>query len=411
MIITEPMSNEDLCLKPAQSAIEATAPTYVRLLTARAPAAIAVIQLKGPQSQSLINLFWKPATGNRQVAINTIRYGTWVPYGTELLNPHKSQASEDVVICWTKEDCVEVHCHGGPVASNRIISDFVRHGAIESFGADIEQSITVGSRTKRWTEDAWQDLPKATTELTTAILLEQTTGLLGRAMTAIYEQIAANDFGGARNALSELESRSNYGLRLLDGWRVAIVGPPNAGKSSFLNRILGYTRAIVHHQPGTTRDVLRERTTLGGWPIELIDTAGLRETDCRVEAEGIRRAMDVLREADLILLLVEPDEGLVVLHQQIIDDCKSKVMVVVTKADLFANESQLATIQAALNPSLQVVAISSVMNTGMDELSKAIIDRLVPCKFAMGHAVPFRNEHLRTIQELKQSMLKTVDQT
>ncbi|MCY2976349.1 MAG: 50S ribosome-binding GTPase [Planctomycetota bacterium] len=405
------MSNADPQPKAKQSSIETPKPTCVRLLTARTPAAIAVIQLQGAKSQELINLFWKPATGIRRVVINTIRYGTWMPDGIESRNPGDKQASEDIVLCWTKDDCVEIHCHGGPVAANRIISDLVRHGVIESVGANMEQLIAVEGKAKRWTEDAWQDLPKATTELTTAILLAQTTGLLEKAMTSIYEQIAVSDFGAARNAMDELKSRSIYGTRLLDGWRVAIVGPPNAGKSSFLNKILGFTRAIVHHQPGTTRDVLRERTTLEGWPIELIDTAGLRETDCRVEAEGVRRAMDVLREADLILLLVEPVEGLVVLHKQIIDEYKSKVMVVVTKADLFLNESKVAKIQAALDPSLQVVAISSAMNTGMAELSKAIIDRLVPCKITKGQAVPFRREHVLTIQDLQESLLKTDNQS
>jgi tRNA modification GTPase len=406
MIINEPMRDEDPQPNAKQSAIESSRPTCVKLLTAHSPAAIAVIQMQGPQSRSLVDLFWKPATGNRQVAINAIRYGAWMPDGIKSLNPESKQASEDIVLCWTHDDCVEIHCHGGPVAANRIISDLVRYGVIESIEAKIEQSTAVEGKAKRWSEDAWQDLPKATTELTTAILLEQTTGLLDKAMAAIYEQIAANDFDGARDALDELESRSVYGARLLDGWRLAIVGPPNAGKSSFLNRVLGYTRAIVHHQPGTTRDVLRERTTLKGWPIELIDTAGLRETDCRVEAEGVRRAMDVLGEADLILLLVEPNEGLVMLHQQIINEFRSNVMVVITKSDLFLNESRFADIQSVLDPSLQVVAISSAMNTGMEELSKAIIDRLVPSKIAKGQAVPFRKEHVRIIQHLKESNLK-----
>jgi len=187
----------------------------------------------------------------------------------------------------------------------------------------------------------------------------------------------------------------------LDGWRVAIVGPPNAGKSSFLNRILGYTRAIVHDKPGTTRDVLRERTSILGWPVEFIDTAGLRETDCSVEAEGVRRAMEVLGESDLILLLVEPNEGVVALHEQILDDYHEKVLVVVTKSDLFTSKSDTATVQAALNRSLPVVAISSAMNLGVDELFQAMIARLIPYEISKGQAVPFRKQQVRAIQELK----------
>ena len=375
--------------------------TRVRLLTARAPAAIAVIQLAGPQSNVLIDLFWKPASGDRSVAINAIRYGSWIARGVDLLQPEDNQASEDVVLCWTKEDCVEVHCHGGPVAANRIISDLIRRGAVEEDGSAFSKAMTSITDTKRWTEEAWQDLPLATTELTTAILLNQATGLLDQAMTKILEQIALGDTGGALKALDQLELRSTYGTRLLDGWRVAIVGPPNAGKSSFLNRILGYTRAIVHHKPGTTRDVLRERASIMGWPVEFIDTAGLRETDCGVEAEGVRRALEVLGDSDLILLLVEPNEGVVAMHQQILDDYHAKVLVVVTKADLFMSKSETATVQAALNRLLPVVAISSSMNLGVDELLQEIIARVIPYQILNSQAVPFRKQQVRAIQELK----------
>jgi len=393
--------NELLSQPSNRPSIEVADSTRVRLLSARAPAAIAVIQLGGPQSHALIDLFWKPASGDRSVAINAIRYGSWIARGVESLQSEDNQASEDVVLCWTKEDYVEVHCHGGPVAANRIISDLVRQGAVEEDGSKIAAAIASITATKRWTEEAWQDLPRATTELTTAILLDQAKGLLDQAMIKILEQIASGDNGSALKALDELELRSNYGMRLLDGWRVAIVGPPNAGKSSFLNRILGYTRAIVHDKPGTTRDVLRERTSILGWPVEFIDTAGLRETDCSVEAEGVRRAMEVLGESDLILLLVEPNEGVVALHEQILDEYHAKVLVVVTKSDLFTSKSDTATIQAELDRSLPVVTISSSMNLGVDELLQAMIARLIPYQISKGQAVPFRQQQVHAIQKLK----------
>jgi tRNA modification GTPase len=221
----------------------------------------------------------------------------------------------------------------------------------------------------------------------------------------VLDQMQSHHIDDALQEIDQLILRSIYGARLLTGWRIGIVGPPNAGKSSFLNRILGYTRAIVHDTPGTTRDLLRERTSILGWPIEFIDTAGIRETECGVEAEGVCRAMGVLEECDLILLLVDPTQGVVKLHLQILEDYESKVLVIATKEDLFTADRNQASVQRALRHSHSLQTISSSMNLGIDEVLQKIIDRLVLQEVRFGRAVPFREDQIQVLQELRGKLI------
>ena len=129
-------------------------------------------------------------------------------------------------------------------------------------------------------------LPRARTEKTAAILLDQMRGALQRRIDEICEMIIRQDFATAGAAVTRLCELSRVGLRLTEPWRIAVVGPVNAGKSSLINRLLGYERSIVTDVPGTDWDVLAGWTALDGWPIELLDTAGLRHTADPIESDG-----------------------------------------------------------------------------------------------------------------------------
>jgi len=371
--------------------------TWVTLLTSRAPAAIAVIKLGGPKSEVLIDQCWQPASPSRTKELDSIRYGKWLGRGSPPTTTGIELPSEDVVLCWTSANEVEIHCHGGPVAANRILEDLTRRGAVFTDPFVIQSARL----TRHWVTDAWEDLERAKTETTTAILLDQARGALDDAMQILEEAIEVGNIAKVTNLIDDLLTRARYGLRLLRGWQVAITGPPNAGKSSLLNHILGYSRAIVHDRPGTTRDVLVEQTHILGWPVTFVDTAGLRETDCDIEAEGVRRAMKVLDECDLILLLIEPNEGCLMLHQQIIQHYHDKIIAVVTKSDLIESQFQSPPVLAILNHDNQPMSISSKTGIGIDALFHKMIECFVGSPPMPGMAVPFREGHVRSLEKMR----------
>src|SRR4029077_12681237 len=135
---------------------------------------------------------------------------------------------------------------------------------------------------------------------TAEILLDQVAGALEAEVRRVL-RIAASDPSEALASLDTLIERSAVGLHLVTGWKIALAGRPNVGKSRLLNALAGFDRAIVDPSPGTTRDIVTVRTALDGWPVELADTAGLRVSDDPVEASGIERAQDRQERADVVV--------------------------------------------------------------------------------------------------------------
>jgi tRNA modification GTPase len=190
--------------------------------------------------------------------------------------------------------------------------------------------------------------------------------------------------------LESLLHRANIGLHLVHPWRVVIAGPPNVGKSSLLNALLGYERAIVFDQPGTTRDVVAAQAALDGWPIELFDTAGLRESRDALEAAGIDLARQKLAEADLVLLVFDASASWTPADAEMLSQWPS-ALVVHNKCDLapvpFDRPTGLLT--------------SALTGERIGELIEQIIARLVLESPRPGDAVPFT---LRQVELLRRTL-------
>ena len=371
------------------NSVEEYESTYATRLTATAPAAIAVIELSGPSAETWLLQCWRPATKTPR-RIDSIRYGTWSRVnqsGSATRALAKTEMPEDVIICWVTPNIVEIHCHGGKQAADRILHD------LKELGAEISSS---DERISKQTSDpyvveALVDLEKSTTEVTTAILLDQVRGALSLEMATIQKAIKQENRAEAIARIHALLSRQRYGLHLSQPWRIAIIGLPNAGKSSLLNAILGYDRAIVDATAGTTRDALNEHTSLLGWPFVLVDTAGLRDATDAIEQEGIQRAIATINLSDVILLLVEPRQGWSRWHDQIFAANESKCIAIHSKADL-------GLALPAIPDSLTCVSISAIQKTGMDALYEAIIANLIPDPPQPGQAVPFRTKHVELLK-------------
>ncbi|MEQ1827228.1 MAG: GTP-binding protein [Pirellula sp.] len=366
-------------------------------MTSTAPAAIAVLEVEGPSAMSIVQRFWRPIQGSSQLKLNRIRFGH--------SHGEPSQYGESIVVCQTGVDRVEIHCHGGALAASQLISQLVQFSATvasidEKLRADCNDEIEFEAR---------QDLIKAVTLRSTCILLDQLRGALRCEFEQIDEWVRSNRTKEAIARLLSLKERYDYGRHVIDPWRVVLAGPPNAGKSSLLNRLLGYSRAIVHEHAGTTRDVLTECSSVDGWPIELVDGAGVRSRDQamdRIEATGIDRTLEAIDRADCVLLLIDVTSGWTETHRDIMKRSVGRTILVFTKCDMVANE--IDSLEDCLSKvdwngrkteSLAIARTSSLTGAGVEELMDTMAATLVPGELAPGQGVPFRPRHLAWIND------------
>ena len=202
-----------------------------------------------------------------------------VAFGRFRLGPY---VADEVLVCRPANDVVEIHCHGGPLVVERLV-DALRAGGgqLVSWQAWVQRSCSSPIKAA-----ACEALAGALTLRAASILLDQFHGALERAVEELRELVGQRRHPPAIGRLERLLAVAPCGLHLARPWRVALTGRANAGKSSLLNALVGFRRAIVHETPGTTRDVLTAATAIDGWPVEFADTAGLRPAATAVEADG-----------------------------------------------------------------------------------------------------------------------------
>ena len=234
---------------------------------------------------------------------------------------------------YTGEDVVEFQCHGGAVPPRRVLEACMAAGArLARRGEFTERAFLNGKLTYEQAEGVL-DLVDAKTDRAADAALEGLSGARRAAARAVYDELVALSSkaehaldvsedelpGGfleglvreAESVAARIESalrRMKEGRLLRDGALVVIAGAPNAGKSSLMNALLGERRAIVSDVPGTTRDSIEEWLDVGGWPVRLVDTAGLRDTDDAIEGEGVERARELVGRADVVVFLTAADQ-------------------------------------------------------------------------------------------------------
>lgn len=308
-----------------------------------------------------------------------------------------SPAAEEVVVCRRGGGAVEIHGHGGTASVARILGAFQESGyKILSWDEWTNQNSPSPIRA-----EAYRDLARAQTELTASLLLDQYHGALESELDRIEQ---CDDPAEKRRRLETLQDRATWGIHLARPWQVVLAGSPNVGKSSLMNRLLGYYRAITDATPGTTRDVLRASTVFGGWPVELIDTAGLREGEHPVEQLGVERALAQLQSADLVLLLLDAtrppnDEELRLLgrHEKNRSSCRPLFLPVRSKSDLV--ESRDAWGPFAETPlGIEAIDTSAASGEGIDRLIERIESRLFPRLPEPGAAIPWTQRQISEIE-------------
>lgn len=365
------------------------------LLTPPGRGAVAVIAAEGAAAHAAVNAHFRAANHLRLSAqrLDRILFGHWQDAINERAD-ERLAPGEEVIVCRTSQTALEIHCHGGIAAAERILAALASHGCrIEPWAHWLR--VHAASPIEAQAEEA---LASALTRRAATILLDQRHGALQREVEAIVVELSSGDASrvtAARDRLAVLVDLIPLGQHLNQPWQIAIAGRPNVGKSSLINALVGYERAIVFDQPGTTRDVLAADTAIDGWPVRLTDSAGLRATTDPLESAGVELALERLEQADLVLWVLdaatlsraEIAAPVTAAHREIAAEHAAPLahepLVVLNKADLAPHAAELVA------PASSAMATCALTGAGVPALLAAIAARLVPQTPRPGVAVPF----------------------
>ncbi len=322
---------------------------------------IGIIRISGSDTISIVDKVFRAA--NKKSLLNipshTITYG-------HIVNAAGNVLDEVLVMLmrapktFTREDVIEINCHGGPVPLNAVLMEVIKAGARLADQGDFTKRAFLNGRIDLAQVEAIMDIIESKTELSLAQAVEQLEGKLSRQIKAYQDillQIIArievsidypeydmdepitSDFQQELSDLLEnlnlLLETADTGKMIREGVKTAIIGRPNVGKSSLLNALLEENKAIVTDIPGTTRDVVEAYLNIEGVPFLLLDTAGIRETEDIVEKIGVERSKTSIEEADLVLFLIDTHAGITDQDIELLDQVRGKkVFYILNKADL-----------------------------------------------------------------------------
>lgn len=365
--------------------------TVAALATPFGESAIAMIRVAGPLCQQIATDAFRL---KKSPAPRRASHGTYRDVSGEVL--------DDVVYVlfrgpnsYTGEDVLEVSCHGNPLIATRLLEDMLARGCRQSEPGEFTRRAFLNGRMDLTQAEAVMELIQARSDRAIRVANNQLRGNFGRQLDQLKQRLlltvatveAYIDFpeedlppeqkqaeiAAIRSVLtfcSRIIDSSKYAAFLRDGVKTLILGEPNAGKSSLLNCLLGFERAIVSDEPGTTRDFIRERVMLDGHCLQIMDTAGLREAASGIEREGIRRTVELTEEADLFLLVVDGTLPSPVLPTEILNRIKAENCIVVrNKADLGDLHPLADTISG-----LRQVVMSAVTGDGLESLKEAMVE-------------------------------------
>ncbi len=372
--MTTPPSPESSVLSPESSVLS----PFLTVVTADGRGAIGVVRVWGPGALDVADRAFRPNLGRGLTAspVGRLRVGrVGAGLGDEVVAV--------IVDAGSDSPEVEIQCHGGPSAIGLVVEALVASGAkARSPRAWLKHSNGSSINT-----EAELALARASTAKVAEVLLDQVNG-------ALDDELRRIQAGSTDEALAKLDSligRAEFGLRLVEGWRVVLAGRPNVGKSRLLNALAGFDRAIVDPTPGTTRDVVTIRAAFAGWPVELADTAGLRATSDPIESEGQALAKAHQLGADLVIVVLDRSEPLTEADRAILAE-HPRAVVVANKADLPANWPERA---------IEALAISAETGDGVETLVEVVANRLVPRNWPAGSAVPFRPAMVRRLRAIE----------
>jgi len=380
-----------------------SADSIVALSTPPGRGGIGVIRVSGPDALGVL----RRITGDASKGAPTPNYMTLRP----IIDPRTGDTLDQALVCFfqaphsfTGEDVVEFHCHGSPVLLRRILDTILQLDVRLASPGEFSLRAVMNGRMQLTQAEAIRDLIDAQTDVAAQQATRQLGGEISHRLQPAKDQLLRiivrlesslefveddlpqleqdeilSELSRLRSDLRSLADTFVRGRLLHEGLKVALVGRPNAGKSSLFNSLLGHERAIVTEVPGTTRDTISEPVGWDGIPITLIDTAGMRATTDQVELLGVERTRRVAADADLIVIVVDGSQPLTAEDQLVLDDASGKRHVVaVNKSDLPNFSSQRVGEKIRdVSGQATAVAVSALSQDGIAQLRAAMLKPFV----------------------------------
>lgn len=374
--------------------------TISAIATAQGEGGIGIIRLSGEKSVEIAARMFRPASG-RELA----SYGSHRAVYGRIVDEEERTVDEAMVLImkgphsYTREDVVEFQCHGGVMPLRKTLALTYRHGARPAEGGEFTKRAFLNGRLDLSQAQAVMDIITAKTDRSLKMAAGHLSGQFSQQIKEWRHEIlgqiahleAAIDFPedevddvvtesvaekvvDVRNYLQKLLQTTGTGRILRDGLMTAIVGKPNVGKSSLLNALLQEERAIVTDIPGTTRDSIEEYANVGGVPLRIIDTAGIRATEDVVERIGVEKARQMVSEAALVLALFDGSRPFDHEDEEILELLQGQeAIVLLNKSDL---HSVVTAAELSAKANMSVIEISTKEKHGLDALAQAIQDKV-----------------------------------
>lgn len=407
--------------------------TIAAISTAPGEGAIGIVRISGDLAISIASSIYQCGTKQlEEQKTHTIHYG-------HIVDPKSGEVYDEVMVSvlrapktFTREDIVEINCHGGIVAINRVLQLVLRMGARLAEPGEFTKRAFLNGRIDLSQAEAVMDLIRAKTDKSMQLAMRQLDGQLSNLIQNLRQEIL--------NTLAQVEVNIDYpeyddveemtlqllrektqqvlqGIRALlntasqgkilrDGLKTVIVGRPNVGKSSLLNMLLREEKAIVTDIAGTTRDTIEEYVNVRGVPLQLIDTAGIRETDDVVEKIGVERSRKALKEADFVLLLLNQSETLQEEDIRLLETTKGmKRIILFNKTDL---PSKLSTEEIAPYAKEEEIVTTSMLNKeGIDQLEEKIAGYFFQGQMNERDATYLSNtRHIALLEKAEQALVE-----
>ena len=405
--------------------------TIAAISTAPGEGAIGIVRISGEDAVRIADEVYRLKEKRlKEQPSHTIHYG-------HIVDPKNDEVIDEVMVTvlrapktFTREDVVEINCHGGIVAINRILQLVLRMGARLAEPGEFTKRAFLNGRIDLSQAEAVMDLIRAKTDKSMQMAMRQLDGELSKLIQNLRQEIL--------NTLAQVEVNIDYpeyddveemtlqllrektqqvsqGIRALlntasqgkilrDGLKTAIVGRPNVGKSSLLNVLLREEKAIVTDIAGTTRDTIEEYVNVRGVPLQLIDTAGIRETDDVVERIGVERSRKALNEADFVLLILNQSEELMDEDLRLLEQTKDfKRIILLNKTDL-PTKIDMGKVKEFATDS-EIVTTSMLKKEGIDQLEEKIADYFFQGQMNERDATYLSNtRHIALLEKAEQAL-------